>query len=68
MRLRLVKVVCQAHLVAEDDDGNLSEQVSEPVTVAAKDWPAYSGTTFPRELERLETTENEGGIASQASR
>ena len=41
MRLRLLKVAVQVHAVVEDDDGNLTEQVCEPVMIPAREWPAY---------------------------
>lgn len=53
MTLRLVKVQVQAFFM--DDDGTtLSEVVPDPITVAAKDWPAFSGETFPGLVEQLE--------------
>jgi hypothetical protein len=41
MSYRLLKVVCQAVLVATDDDGNLVEHIARPVQVPAADWPGY---------------------------
>jgi hypothetical protein len=41
---RLLKVVCQAVLVLEDDDGNLVEQLAEPIAVTAREWPTYPHT------------------------
>lgn len=41
MSYRLLKVVCQAVLVSEDDNGNLVEHVGQPVTVSAAEWPSY---------------------------
>lgn len=55
-RIRLVQVVVQPVLVAEDDDGNLSPLPVEPVTIAAKDWPTYPTTGFKQALETLEAT------------
>jgi hypothetical protein len=61
MRLRLVKVVCQPHFVLEDDDGNLSEQIAQPITVDAKSWPTFATDEFPKAVERLEAQLVEGG-------
>jgi hypothetical protein len=44
-RLRLVKVVVQAHYVLDDGE-TLTEQVAEPIAVAAAEWP-----DFPARLE-----------------
>jgi hypothetical protein len=55
-RLRLVKVVCQAHFVLEDGDGNLTEQIAQPVEVAAKDWPTYASEHFSTAVEALEAS------------
>ena len=41
MRYRLLKVVCQAVLISEDEDGNLVEQLVQPVPVSASEWPNY---------------------------
>lgn len=41
MSYRLLKVIAQAVLVSEDDDGNLVETLAEPVAVTARNWPTY---------------------------
>lgn len=60
MKLRHVKTVCQHTFVLEDDAGDLTEQVSDLVTVNAKDWPGYAKQL---EAERVEQEKalTEGG-------
>lgn len=53
MTYRLLKVVVQPVFVVEDAEGNLSEAVSEAVTVSAKDWPTYPVTKFKDSLGEL---------------
>jgi len=44
-RLRLVKVIVQAVFV-EDDGEYLHELVTDPVEVAAAEWPSFPGCRF----------------------
>lgn len=54
MRLRLLKVAVQVTAVVEDD-GNLTEQVCQPVEIPAREWDAYRapGGTFDQSWEGL---------------
>lgn len=54
MSYRLLKVMCQAVLVSEDEDGNLVENPTEPEAVSAKDWPGYS----ERLLQKIQALNN----------
>jgi hypothetical protein len=49
-RLRLVKVVVQAHFVLDDGEF-LTEQVANPVEVPAAQWPTYATEQFPADVE-----------------
>lgn len=53
MKLRLVKVITQAHFVLDDGD-TLQEVVAEPVPVSAHEWPTYAAEKFPEAVEQLE--------------
>jgi hypothetical protein len=52
-RLRLVKVVTQATFVLDDGE-SLVEQVANPVTVAASEWPGYPNGRFLEQVAALE--------------
>lgn len=41
MKFRLLKVMCVAVLITEDEDGGLIEHTSQPVAVVAKEWLDY---------------------------
>jgi hypothetical protein len=56
-RLRLVKVVTQATFVL-DDGGSLIEQVANPVTVNASEWPTYATGRFREQVAELEAELN----------
>lgn len=58
MRLRLVKVTMQATCVIDDGE-SLREQVTEPVTIAAADWPDYAASGFAEQLAQAELSLNE---------
>lgn len=53
MKLALVKVVVQPFFVIIDGD-EVSEQVAEPVTVPAADWPTFATTEFVRATNELQ--------------
>lgn len=44
-RLRLLKVIVQPVFVLDDGE-ELTELTTDPVIVAARDWPDYPKTTF----------------------
>ena len=52
-RLRLVKVVTQATFVLDNGD-SLVEQVANPVTVSAAEWPTYPTGRFLEQVAELE--------------
>lgn len=52
MAYRLLKMVCQAVLVSEDDDGNLVEETANPIVVTPKDLPDFP-TNFATQLATL---------------
>ena len=52
-RLRLVKVVTQATFVLDDGE-SLVEQVANPVTVTANEWPGYANGRFLDQVAALE--------------
>jgi hypothetical protein len=56
-RLRLVKVVTQATFVLDDGE-SLVEQVANPVTVNASEWPTYATGRFQEQVEALEAELN----------
>lgn len=49
-RLRLLKVLIQPVLVVDDGEG-LSEANTQPVEVAADDWPSYPDVLAARIVE-----------------
>lgn len=51
--LGLLKVVTQVTVVAEDDDGNLVELPTQPITVPAAEWGSYVSTGFQVNLANL---------------
>jgi hypothetical protein len=52
-KIRLVKMLVQPVFII--DHGTYVEELEhQPVTITARDWPAYSAETFPRELMQLE--------------
>lgn len=53
MKLRLLKVIVQPVFVVDDGE-TLTEQATEPVVVAAKDWPDYPKTGFATAVRALE--------------
>lgn len=59
VKIRLVKVVVQPIFV-EDDGESLSEIGHHPVEVSAIDWPEYSGTIFPKQVEEWQEKLNDG--------
>jgi hypothetical protein len=56
-RLRLVKVVTQATFVLDDGE-SLVEQLANPVTVSAAEWPTYAGGRFQEQVAALEAELN----------
>lgn len=52
LRIRLLKVVCQAVFVIDDGE-HLTEQVAQPVSVPAEDWPSYPTGAFLDAFEEL---------------
>jgi hypothetical protein len=56
-RLRLVKVVTQATFVLDDGE-SLVEQVANPVTVNANEWPTYATGRFQEQVTALEAELN----------
>jgi hypothetical protein len=62
-RLRLVKVVAQATFVLDDGE-SLVEQVANPVTVSAAEWPTYANGRFLEQVAALEADLN--GAAPEA--
>lgn len=52
-KLRLVKVVTQAHFVLDDGE-TLKEVSTQPVEVAAADWEAFPTGQFKEAAEKLE--------------
>lgn len=67
MKLRLLKVICQPVFVVEDDNGELTEQVAEPVVVPAASWPTYPTEGYAQSFEILRQ-QVEGGTANRATR
>lgn len=53
-KLRLVKVIVQPHFVFEDDEGELTEEIADPVTVPAKGWPDFVETGFATAQDAFE--------------
>jgi hypothetical protein len=47
--LRLVKVIVQPVFMLDDGE-TLSEIEHPPTVIPAGEWPAYSGSRFPREV------------------
>lgn len=56
-RLRLVKVVVQAHFVIDDGE-TLEEPESQPIVVQPADWPRFSAETFPEQVAQFEANLN----------
>jgi hypothetical protein len=52
MTYRLLKVIVQAVLV-KDDGESLTEVVTDPVMVSARDWPTYAENQFVKDLVSL---------------
>ena len=55
MRVRLLKVVVQPVFVADDGD-TLTEQVAEPITVAAAGWQDFADS-FAAKVDAFTQTE-----------
>jgi hypothetical protein len=53
VKLRLLKVVCQAVFVI-DDGTTLTETAAEPVVVSAAEWPTYATGAFVDAMSRLQ--------------
>lgn len=51
-RLRLLKVIVQPVFVLDDGE-ELTELTTDPVIVAARDWPDYANTTFVESVADL---------------
>lgn len=51
-RLRLLKVIVQPVFVLDDGE-ELTELTTDPVIVAARDWPDYANTTFAESVADL---------------
>ena len=62
-KLVLTKVVLQPYFTLVDGDTGV--EITHPVVeVPAKNWPAYSGTTFPEQLKEWRAqVETDGPIA-----
>ena len=58
MSYRLLKVMCQAVLISEDEDGNLIESTSQVTPVMAKDWLDYPKLL----LSQIDTYELESAV------
>lgn len=59
-RLRLVKILVQPILVADDGE-QLEEVALQPITVRAEDWPAYSAEAWPQFVAEAEQQLNASG-------
>lgn len=51
-RIRLLKVIVQPVFVLDDNE-ELTELTTDPVVVAARDWPEYANTTFLESVAHL---------------
>lgn len=51
-KLRLLKVIVQP-VFAIDDGENLVEQVAEPVSISAAEWPGYATGQFAHAVDQL---------------
>lgn len=63
MKYRLLKVICQAVLITEDEEGNLIENVSNPVPVPFNEWLDYPKVM----LDQIATLNMESSLEAKPS-
>lgn len=69
-KLRLLKITLQVTAAIEDDSGNLTEKLCEPVVISSKDRPAFiaSGGVFDTSWEILRRQVEDSSIEADNER